>query len=189
MNTPSINTLLIAAFFCSLLPLSNSTAKENDNVEMKLPPVQVPINGNTTIATPQILKPSDLKWSTPIESFPQNVEMAVLQGDPAKTGPFIVRVKLPKNFQMPPHFVRADQYITILSGAINMGMGEKFDKSTASNLPKETFVVLPASLNHYFWSDEGGIAQISGVGPIQINYVNSNDNPTKTNPGHTASRN
>jgi len=47
--------------------------------------------------------PDGVKWGPAPPSFPKGAMAAVLAGDPAKDGPYVVRLKMPANYQIPAH--------------------------------------------------------------------------------------
>ena len=51
-----------------------------------------------------LVQPSDVKWGAAPASVPPGAQGAVLQGDPAKAGPFTLRLKLPDGYRIPPHY-------------------------------------------------------------------------------------
>jgi quercetin dioxygenase-like cupin family protein len=73
----------------------------------------------------------------------------VLEGDPAKEGPFTMRALLPDGYSVPPHTHPAVEHITVISGTFNIGMGEKFDKSAAQAMPAGSFGRWPAGMKHF----------------------------------------
>jgi len=48
-------------------------------------------------------RPGGLKWQDGPPSLPPGAKFAVLEGDPAKPGPFVFRVKVPDGYRIPPH--------------------------------------------------------------------------------------
>jgi quercetin dioxygenase-like cupin family protein len=105
--------------------------------------------------------------------------MAMIQGDPKNPGLFAVRFRLPADYKIPPHFHPADEQVTVLAGAINMGMGDKFDTSKATALPRGSFSIVPAKANHFAFTKEETVIQVHGIGPWSITYVNPADDPRK----------
>src|SRR5688572_7863997 len=69
---------------------------------------------------------ADTKWIDGPASLPKGAKMAVLEGDPAKEGPFVFRVKIPDGYRVPPHTHPKVERITVIQGTLNIGMGEKF---------------------------------------------------------------
>ncbi len=119
----------------------------------------------------KILMPKDLKWGPPVNNTPQEVSMALILGNPTKPGPFTLRMKMPANFKMDPHKVDVEQNITVLSGSLNMGFGDKYDKNATTKLPTGAFFILPANNVHYLWTDEECVVQITGNGPLKLDFI------------------
>src|SRR4051812_22228258 len=75
-----------------------------------------------------VVLPDDIKWIDGPPSLPPGCKMVVLEGDPAKEGPFVMRAKMPDGYRIMPHTHPKDERVTVLSGALYMGTGEKFDE-------------------------------------------------------------
>src|SRR5215813_4450133 len=74
-----------------------------------------------------LVKPDGLTWKDN-PNIPKGAQVAVLLGDPTKAGDVVVqRVKLPANYQVPPHTHPYAETVTVLSGSVGFGVGEKFD--------------------------------------------------------------
>ena len=73
-----------------------------------------------------VVSPDTLKWAEP--PILPGAKLAVVQGDPGKEGPFVYRLKLPANYKVPPHFHKASENVTVLSGVFYLGLGEKLDQ-------------------------------------------------------------
>jgi quercetin dioxygenase-like cupin family protein len=108
--------------------------------------------------------------------------MAVLAGDPGKKGQFfVVRLKAPAGYKIPAHQHPTAEAVTVISGDLHYGMGDKLDESKAEKLGPGGFIDMPANMNHYAFSGGGEvIIQIAGEGPFAIKYVNPADDPSKT---------
>jgi len=101
----------------------------------------------------------------------------VLEGDPTKEGPFVMRISVPDGFMIPPHFHPKVERVTVISGIFNLGMGEKFDKTTTQKMTAGTFGFWPAGMKHFAWADGATVVQLHGIGPWSITYVNPSDDP------------
>lgn len=123
-----------------------------------------------------MLTESDLKWTDPA-ALPAGAKLAVLEGDPTQVGPFTMRLKFPAGYKIPAHWHPVDEHVTVLSGAFNMGMGDKLDEKASRALPVGSFVVMPAKTNHFAWTKDGATVQLHGMGPWGITYVNPADDP------------
>src|SRR5262245_53528230 len=77
----------------------------------------------------------DIKWVDGPDSLPKGSQMAVLDGDPSKNGPFVLRAKMPNGFRIMPHTHPTDERVTVLRGTLHMGMGAKFDEKSTKAMP------------------------------------------------------
>lgn len=118
-----------------------------------------------------------VKWGPAPPSLPAGAQASVLLGSPAKEGPFVLRLKFPPGFTVPPHRHSKDEFVTVISGMFAIASGEKIDRATAKALPAASFVHLPAGMPHYAIAETEAVVQINGMGPFDVVYVNPNDDP------------
>jgi quercetin dioxygenase-like cupin family protein len=118
-----------------------------------------------------------IKWGPAPPSLPLGAQAAVLLGSPAKEGPFVLRLKFPAGFAVPPHRHSKDEFVTVISGEFGVGAGEKLDRAAAKPLPAGSFVHLPAGMPHYAVAHGEVIVQINGIGPFDVKYVEPKDDP------------
>lgn len=129
---------------------------------------------------PDLFKsPNDVKWGPAPPSLPAGAQMAVLSGDPTKSGPYVVRIKLPANSQIAAHHHPTAENVTVISGNFHAGMGDKLDESHGFDLAPGAFASMPANMNHYVWASSESVVQVHGQGPFRIEYVNPADDPSK----------
>jgi len=119
-----------------------------------------------------------IKWGDAPPMLTKGAKMAVLYGDPSKDGLFIVRLKMPANYKIMPHWHPTDENATVISGALAIGMGDKLDPKTKT-LGAGGFVSLPAKMHHYAFSTKETIVEVSAMGPFALTYVNPEDDPSK----------
>ncbi len=110
-------------------------------------------------------------------TLPEGVQIAVLLGSPAKEGPFVIRLKFPADYEIPPHRHTQEEHVTVISGGFGMGAGAAHDREAAPLLPPGSFVRIPKGTAHYAWTNEETIVQLNGIGPFGIEYVNNADDP------------
>ena len=123
------------------------------------------------------MMPTDLKWGPAPPGLPAGAQLAVLSGDPGKEGMFTIRLKVPAGYTVQAHHHPTPELVTIIDGQMSLGMGDKLDKAKAAKLSQGGYIALDANMNHYAFSDTGGIVQITSHGPFQIIYVNPADDP------------
>jgi quercetin dioxygenase-like cupin family protein len=133
---------------------------------------------SAALASDMVMTPSDaLKWGPAPEAFEKGSELAVLAGDPHQAGPFILRLKMPAGYKINAHNHPTMENVTVISGTVNLGMGDKLDMKKTTALTPGGFVSLPATMNHFVWVAEPTIVQVSAEGPFAITYVNAADDP------------
>jgi quercetin dioxygenase-like cupin family protein len=90
--------------------------------------------GGATIATigavtAQEMQPpinaDEVKWGPAPPNIPAGAQIAVLAGNPASDGPYVVRLKMPANYKVPAHYHPKDETVTVISGDFHVGMGDK----------------------------------------------------------------
>ena len=122
------------------------------------------------------VKPDALVW----KALRPGAETAVVAGDPAKAGPFVMRFRYHGPARIPPHWHPNDEHITVLAGTFSLGMGEKSDETKTTDVTAGGYALLPAKMPHYaFAKGETTILQVHGIGPFTINYVNPEDDPNR----------
>jgi quercetin dioxygenase-like cupin family protein len=141
------------------LPSPWSSAEETQPADMRLYP------------------PTTIEWKAGPAALPAGAKMAVLEGDPTKEGPFVVRFQFPEGYHVPPHTHPKAERVTVISGTLNLATGEALDRGSAKKLPAGSFGYWPAGMKHTAWSEGETVIQLHGVGPWQINYVNPADDP------------
>ena len=121
-----------------------------------------------------------MKWMDAAGAgLPAGAKMAVVSGDPGKTGPFVIRAKFPANYTVPPHSHPGDEVVRVLSaGALTYGMGDKVD-ANSGKLEKGYHVTMQAGMHHWVTTTDPLEIQVSGTGPFAITYVNPADDPRK----------
>ena len=119
---------------------------------------------------------TELQWKdSPV--LPAGAKIAVLEGDPSKDGLFVMRIRLPDGFHIPPHTHPKTERVTILSGTFHLAMGERLERSATRPLPAGSYGFWPKGMKHAAWAEGETTVQLHGVGPWVINYVNPADDP------------
>jgi hypothetical protein len=127
----------------------------------------------------EIVIPSDIKWQEGPASLAQGAKMAVLEGDPSKEGQFVLRIKLPDGFRVMPHTHPKIERVTVITGTLYLGHGEKFDEKEAKAMPAGTYGRTEAGMKHFGWAKGETIIQLHGEGPWTVEYINPKDDPRK----------
>jgi mannose-6-phosphate isomerase-like protein (cupin superfamily) len=121
--------------------------------------------------------PANVTWGA-VPVFP-GAKLAGLQGNPAQPGPFVDRVWFPADYKVAAHFHPAVENVTVLSGALHVGMGDKLDTTKGERVTPGGFISVPANHRHYAWTTSETVIQVHGVGPTSITFVNPADDPRR----------
>lgn len=119
----------------------------------------------------------DLKWSPAPASLPAGAQVTMLEGNPADEGIFTMRLKMPANYRISPHWHPAWEHVTVIEGTFWMGRGEKFDQAALHEVPAGGFVAMAPGTRHYAMTKVPTTVQLHGMGPWQLYYVNPSDDP------------
>lgn len=111
-----------------------------------------------------IVTPADIKW---VRNAAGTSEQAILFGDPAKPGPYVIRIKwLPPNNMSRPHVHPNDRFFVVVSGTWWVGSGTKFDPASTVPVKPGSYVIHYANQPHYDGAkDEEAVIQVWGMGP------------------------
>jgi quercetin dioxygenase-like cupin family protein len=124
--------------------------------------------------------PDAVKWEPAPPFLPPGSQIAVLFGDPARKGLFIVRSKMPDGYAIPPHWHSRTENVTVLSGTFNVGMGKAADRSKGQALAAGGFFSAPARMPHFAWATGETVIEVSGMGPLDIRYIDPKDHPARS---------
>jgi quercetin dioxygenase-like cupin family protein len=123
------------------------------------------------------IRGEDVQWKQ-FPAFPPVARLAVLVGDPAKPGPYLIRVKLPGGTKMMPHRHPEDRIYTVIAGVFYIGLGEVFDESKLMAFGPGSVVVLPGGQSHFHYAKSGEyITQVTAIGPLGLGYVDPDHDP------------
>jgi quercetin dioxygenase-like cupin family protein len=119
------------------------------------------------------ITPAQIQW----QDIPNahGAQQAILLGDPAKPGMYVIRVRFPPHIMDIPHRHSMARYVTVLEGTWVTGTGDTFNLAHAVSLKPGSVMLHPANAVH--WDGSGGaepvIVQIIGEGPATTTPVDS----------------
>jgi quercetin dioxygenase-like cupin family protein len=127
-----------------------------------------------------VFTPDTIPWGPPPPFVAPGAQLAVIEGNPAGTsGDYTVRVKMPDGYRIAPHWHPLRENVTVISGTFKVGMGDVFETNKMTTLPAGSFAFLDPDMHHYAMAYGPVVVQIHGMAPLQFNYVNSLDDPSK----------
>jgi quercetin dioxygenase-like cupin family protein len=104
-----------------------------------------------------------------------DAQISVLYGDPSKEGVFVMRLKFPANYKVPPHTHPVDEIVTVISGEFNIGLGKEFDAAQTKPYTAGALIAMPPEMAHFVFTDEETVVQISTRGPWALKFINPDD--------------
>lgn len=121
--------------------------------------------------------PGTEKWTAGGPSMPPGTQIAVLEGDPKKSGMFTLRLRVPAGTRIAPHWHPRDERVTVLSGLVVVGFGDVADAAKGARFPAGSFYLNPALSHHYLFFPEESRVQLTGEGPWELHFVSASAAP------------
>lgn len=124
--------------------------------------------------------PDTIPWGPAPPFLAPGAQLAVIEGNPAaSSGNYTVRVKMPDGYRIAPHWHPLRENVSVISGTFKVGMGDTFDTNKMAAFPAGSFAFLDPDMHHYAMASGEVVVQIHGVSPVQFNYVNPGDDPSR----------
>src|ERR1043166_7870467 len=111
ISSSTLTMLLVMAFSSTRL-----SAEETQPSEMRFYP------------------PTSIEWKPGPAAIPPGAKMAVLEGDPTKEGPFVVRFQFPAGYHIAAHTHPKTERVTVISGALYLATGESLEDRKSTRL-------------------------------------------------------
>jgi quercetin dioxygenase-like cupin family protein len=119
-----------------------------------------------------VKREADLVWAE--NPLVPGLKTAVLQGNPAAPGPYVIRVRFSPGVMSPPHFHPEERQVVVLKGTWWVGTGPAWDKEATVPMPAGSFAVhYPGKVHYDGAKDEEVTVQISGIGPSGTKLVDA----------------
>jgi hypothetical protein len=133
--------------------------------------------GDGANAGATLVNANEIKWGAAPTTLPAGAKLAVLNGDPGKPGPFVMRLMMPAGYVIAPHGHTLAEQLTVISGTFYIGMGDKTDRAQAHALTAGGFHYLPGTAHLFAFVKQATVVQVEGIGPFDINYLDPRDDP------------
>src|SRR5262249_7340752 len=98
-------------------------------------------------------------------SVPAGAQAYGVVGDPTKEGGYVVRLRFPAGYKVPPHVHPNDENVTVISGTFHIGFGDKFDESKGQAIKAGGYSQAPKGVQHFALTREETGIQLHGGGP------------------------
>lgn len=165
---------LILVLAVSLVSFSDLRADEEKQMEAE---TEVTEEVEVTEVEMILMTPEDMAWGDVPNAFPPGAKITVLEGDPHVEGQYTLRLMFPADYKIPAHWHTMVERVSVLSGALYAGMGDKLDPEKSKEFPAGSFIFIPAKMNHFAWTKDETVVQINGDGPFDIVYIDPADDP------------
>jgi len=101
------------------------------------------------VLIPADTKLMDIKWQKAGRTMPYGMRVFMLYGDPTKPGPYVMRIRVPTAYRLPPHKFPDDHVVTVLKGTWWHGDGERYDPFKMDEYFPGTTYVVRAGAPHF----------------------------------------
>jgi pimeloyl-ACP methyl ester carboxylesterase len=100
------------------------------------------------------------------------IRTVLLYGDPAKSGPYALEIRVSANTSIAPHQHRDDRMATVISGVWHFGYGANRPDAPVKTLTAGGFYTEPGHAPHFaFTRDEPAVVRVTGIGPSDTAFV------------------
>jgi hypothetical protein len=131
-------------------------------------------------ATADTAADDGLTWGPPPPGLPGGAQVAVISGDPGKAGPYTIRVDMPPDYSVRPHFHAASETVRVIEGTLHLGHGAKWDEGAMKAVAPDAPVTIAAKKPHFVHAASRVVLEIQSTGPFAITYLDSKDDPRNT---------
>jgi uncharacterized protein (TIGR02246 family) len=114
---------------------------------------------------------SSLAWGDfAVPGFDPGMKLAVINGDPGKSGEYTVRLQFPAGYRFPVHWHPGAENLTVVSGTFQLGMGNTANWNALKNYAPGDYIYIPPRHAHFGGSPASGpsVIQLHGQGPFQV---------------------
>ncbi len=141
---------------------------------------QVPSPESHIAHEKHVFTPDTIPWGPAPPFVAPGAQLAVLEGNPgASSGDYTVRLKMPDGYRIAPHWHPQRENVTVISGTFKVGMGDVFEVKKMTALTAGSFAFLDPDMHHYAMACGEVVVQVHGTAPLQFNYVNPEDDPSR----------
>jgi len=131
--------------------------------------------GQINPAETAITLPDAVKWTEWSGGPPHSGEVATLDGDLSRPGPYLVLMRWNPGYMSAPHTYATDRLSLVLSGTWWVNSGADFDPNNTVPVPAGGFVRRSARTPHYDGvrrdAKQPAIIALFGIAPVQFELV------------------
>ena len=106
------------------------------------------------------------------------IQSTVLSGDPSKSGPYTIEIRVPAHTRIAAHDHRDERSAVVVSGQWYLGYGKTASEAAVKQLSPGSFYTEPAGEAHFAMTkDKPAVVYISGYGPTSTTYADPANAP------------
>ena len=124
--------------------------------------------------------PASPHWLVP-PVLPPGAFIAVVSGDPARSGPFTLLVSMPNGYRIPPHSHPSYEHVEVKEGTLLVGTGDELDPKMTQALAAGDTATAPEGMHHFSIAKGRTLLSATFMGPYTITYVRAEDAPKPRN--------
>ncbi|HEU4474766.1 MAG TPA: cupin domain-containing protein [Gemmatimonadales bacterium] len=173
-------TFLLLSAFGLLLGCGDGRGRTADSEAATtgdLPPTDTMASAST--ATTDTAGGAELTWGPAPPALPAGAKVAVVSGDPAKAGPFTIRIDMPPDYAIRPHHHPTVENVRLIEGTLHFGHGPKYDQQAMKAVALDELVSIPPKQPHFVHAASRVVVEVQSTGPFEVTYVDPKDDPRK----------
>ncbi len=117
-----------------------------------------------------------LEWKF-VTGIARPIEMAIVSGDPAQAGPFVVRYRAPSGMKWAPRVYNTAREITVLKGIFWFTPGADYNWRQMDEFKAGSVLKVEADKPYFGWARTAVVIEEKGEGPAVIQYVHEEEDP------------
>jgi uncharacterized protein (TIGR02246 family) len=127
------------------------------------------VSGMADAANMEEREASALTWTEmAVPGFAPGMKMAVVHGDPAGAGTYVLRLQFPDGYEFPLHWHPVAEQLTVLSGSFHLAMEDSAGQGAPKTYAPGDYLYIPARMAHAGGAKGVTIIQLHGTGPFAI---------------------
>ena len=106
------------------------------------------------------------------------IKTTTLMGDPTRSGPYTIEIRVPANTRIQAHTHRDARSAVVISGTWYFGYGSAASDALLKRLQPGSFYTEPADVPHFALTrDQPAVVYITGIGPTDTVFTAQSTTP------------
>ena len=117
-----------------------------------------------------------LEWKY-VPGIARPIEMAIVSGNPAEPGPYVVRYRAPSGMKWAPRVYNTAREIKVLKGIYWFTPGNDYNWRQMDEFKVGSVLDIEAGKSYFGWARTAVVIEEKGEGPTVIQYVHDEEDP------------